>query len=61
MHIFIKIVLSQVVNELDGNFPTTREDLVEKMPGIGKYSGSAIASIAFKENVRLGMDIGPIL
>ena len=35
-----------IVNELHGRFPTTMEDLLE-LPGIGKYSAAAIASIAF--------------
>ncbi|KAG7343417.1 A/G-specific DNA-adenine glycosylase [Nitzschia inconspicua] len=35
-----------VVNELDGNLPTTPEEL-SKLPGIGPYTAAAIASIAY--------------
>ncbi|KAK7071579.1 hypothetical protein SK128_017597, partial [Halocaridina rubra] len=36
-----------VVHNLGGNIPGARDILIEKLPGVGKYSGSAIASIAF--------------
>ena len=35
-----------VVNELDGEFPRTPEEL-KKLPGIGDYTAGAIAAIAF--------------
>ncbi|NHQ74453.1 A/G-specific adenine glycosylase [Roseovarius gahaiensis] len=35
-----------VANDLNGQFPDTREDLV-KLPGIGPYTSAAIAAIAF--------------
>lgn len=38
----------RVANELDGQFPTTAEGL-QKLPGIGRYTAGAIASIAFDE------------
>lgn len=36
----------QVMTEFDGQIPAQR-DLLEKLPGIGKYTAGAIASIAF--------------
>ena len=39
-----------VVNELNGTIPTNVDDLL-KLPGIGKYTASAIASIAFNKPV----------
>lgn len=38
-----------VANERDGKFPRTVEGLLE-LPGIGRYTASAIASIAFNVN-----------
>ena len=35
-----------IANDFDGSFPDTREDLL-KLPGIGPYTASAIAAIAF--------------
>ena len=40
----------QVVRELDGKFPKNSEEL-QKLPGIGRYTSAAIASIAFGEGV----------
>lgn len=37
-----------VVNELDGQLPTTAKDLMQ-LKGIGRYTAGAIASIAFDE------------
>ncbi|EPR73210.1 A/G-specific adenine glycosylase [Winogradskyella psychrotolerans RS-3] len=37
-----------IVNELDGKFPNTYKDLL-KLKGVGDYTASAIASIAFNE------------
>ncbi len=39
-----------VHNENEGTIPTTFEDL-KKLPGIGRYTAGAIASIAYKEPV----------
>lgn len=41
-----------VVQELDGNFPTTAESL-RILPGVGRYTAAAIASIAFGEPVAV--------
>ena len=37
----------KVMNELGGNIPTTADDLQKLLPGVGKYTAGAIASIAF--------------
>jgi A/G-specific adenine glycosylase len=37
-----------IVNELDGEFPTTYDGLI-KLKGVGDYTASAIASICFNE------------
>lgn len=34
------------MGDLDGEFPIDRDSLVEQLPGVGRYTGSAIASIA---------------
>ncbi|XP_070564071.1 adenine DNA glycosylase-like [Ptychodera flava] len=39
----------KVVNEMDGEMPTTAETLLKLLPGVGKYTAGAIASIAFNE------------
>lgn len=44
--ICIKESIFQVVEELKGKFPSDRDGLVKELPGVGRYSGSAIASIA---------------
>lgn len=41
-----------VANEMHGNFPDTAEGL-QKLPGIGRYTAGAIASIAFQEQVSV--------
>ena len=41
-----------VVEELGGVMPTTAKDL-EKLPGVGRYTAGAIASIAFGEEAPL--------
>jgi A/G-specific adenine glycosylase len=41
-----------IVRERHGKFPRTAEDWRE-LPGIGRYTGAAIASIAFGENVAV--------
>jgi A/G-specific adenine glycosylase len=40
----------KVIEELDRNFPTSSEALAE-LPGVGRYTAAAIASIAFDEPV----------
>lgn len=41
---------SQVVmNDLDGKVPTTSADLLKHLPGVGKYTACAIASICSGE------------
>lgn len=38
----------QIVNELDGEFPVSAEDL-QQLPGIGPYTAGAISSFAFNQ------------
>lgn len=42
----------KIVKEYGGRFPTTAEDL-RALPGIGRYTAAAIASIAFDEPVAV--------
>jgi len=42
----------KVVKELEGRFPNTEKDLRE-LPGIGRYTAAAIASIAFGEKTAV--------
>ena len=39
-----------VANKLDGRFPATAAEL-QKLPGIGRYTAGAVASLAFGEDV----------
>jgi len=48
MHLAAKTV----VNEFNGKFPETAEQL-RKLPGIGRYTAAAVASIAFNEPVAV--------
>ena len=48
MHAAAKIV----VNELGGRFPETASQL-RTLPGIGRYTGAAVASIAFDEPIAV--------
>jgi A/G-specific adenine glycosylase len=41
-----------VVENFNGNFPTSLKELI-KLPGVGDYTGAAIASIAFREPVAV--------
>lgn len=41
----------KVVEELKGKFPNDKDGLVRELPGVGRYSGSAIASIALGQAV----------
>lgn len=42
----------QVVNDMGGQFPASAEALQE-LPGIGRYTAAAIASIAFNERIAV--------
>jgi len=37
------------VDELDGELPSTSSALLKELPGVGRYTAAAIASIAFNE------------
>lgn len=39
--------LLQVMSQLAGHMPRTAEELQKQLPGVGKYTAGAIASIAF--------------
>ncbi|XP_031551579.1 adenine DNA glycosylase-like [Actinia tenebrosa] len=39
----------KILEELDGNMPTSASKLQKELPGVGRYTAGAIASIAFKE------------
>ena len=39
----------KVVRELKGQMPNTSATLSKELPGVGRYTGAAIASIAFGE------------
>ena len=39
-------VLFQVVSELKGQLPCTVDSLLKQLPGVGRYTASAIGSIA---------------
>lgn len=39
----------QVVDEMDGQMPKTAEELMKHLPGVGKYTAGAIASIAYRQ------------
>ncbi len=49
---FLKAAAEAVVNEHGGNFPRTAQALRE-LPGIGRYTAGAVASIAFSERTPL--------
>jgi len=48
----------QVEENLSGHMPNTRDDLL-KLPGVGKYSASAVASIAY--GARVGVVDGNVI
>ena len=48
----LKKAADMVANDLTGRFPATRDALM-KLPGVGRYTASAIASIAFGEPVAV--------
>jgi len=48
----LKKCADEIVSGHDGNFPNTYETLI-RLPGIGDYTASAIASIAFNEPVAV--------
>lgn len=37
----------KVVEEYDGIFPTSAKEMIDNIPGIGRYSAGAISSIAY--------------
>ena len=43
----------KIVEEHNGQLPHTAEELEKILPGVGKYTASAIASIAFRQPVGL--------
>ncbi|XP_064605854.1 adenine DNA glycosylase-like [Liolophura sinensis] len=45
--------VKKVVEELNGKMPATAEDLVKALPGVGRYTAGAIASIAFNQTTGL--------
>ena len=45
---------TKIVEEFDGQMPRTAEDLIKILPGVGRYTAGAIASIAYQE-VRHGL------
>ena len=38
-----------MVEELNGEMPKDAENLVKELPGVGKYTAGAIASIAYNQ------------
>ncbi|XP_065831482.1 adenine DNA glycosylase-like isoform X2 [Oscarella lobularis] len=44
---------TKVVNDLNGIIPTSCEELAKQLPGVGRYTAAAIASIAFNERVGI--------
>ena len=38
-----------MVDELNGEMPKDAENLVKELPGVGKYTAGAIASIAYNQ------------
>ena len=38
-----------MVKEYDGIFPDNAKDMIENVPGIGRYSAGAISSIAYNQ------------
>ena len=38
-----------MVEELNGEMPKDAESLVKELPGVGKYTAGAIASIAYNQ------------
>ena len=43
----------KIVEDHNGQLPHTAEELEKILPGVGKYTASAIASIAFRQPVGL--------
>lgn len=39
----------QVVRELGGRMPRTAEDLQRQLPGVGRYTAGAVASISYEQ------------
>ena len=38
-----------MVNEFDGSLPNNAEDLQRHIPGVGRYTAGAVASIVFNQ------------
>ena len=49
---YLKATAERIVSEFDGNVPSDVELLIT-LPGIGKYTAGAIASMAFQERVPI--------
>ena len=45
-HICVTCIRGQVINELHGEMPKSAEQLLKQLPGVGRYTAGAIASIA---------------
>jgi len=39
----------QVVEQMNGEMPRTAESLLKNLPGVGRYTAGAIASIAYNQ------------
>lgn len=52
--------VSQVVSELAGQMPRTAEDLQKLLPGVGRYTAGAIASISYGQVRAAGVRQGHI-
>lgn len=52
--------VSQVVSELAGQMPRTAEELQKLLPGVGRYTAGAIASISYGQVRALGVQQGHI-
>ena len=48
----------KVVNDLKGQMPRTSTSLEKELPGVGRYTASAIASIAYEE---VGLEVGDLV
>lgn len=40
----------KIMDEMNGNIPTTAAELMKELPGVGRYTAGAIASIAYGES-----------
>lgn len=51
----------QLVSQMEGHMPRTAEELQKQLPGVGKYTAGAIASIAFGQVMRLQSEWADLL